>query len=224
MVLTGLAIAGLASGLLSTGYGAYKEHKAVKEREQAQADHRARNEAWYRRNYYEDYLNTVGAQNAMKAYREAWEERTREARARQAITGGTPEQAQAVAEAGGEAMGNLVSNLAAQGADNKRRADEIKLQMDADMYKQDVADAEAKMAAGATLRENGMSLVSNSLQAFGSSGGTRSTGGTTSDGGLVTPPSKTINGRAAVGKENGMNPALWGDSGDSFYSKNRKQW
>lgn len=220
-----LAIAGLASGLLSTGYGVYKEYKAAKEREQAQADQRARNEAWYNRNYYQDYLNTVEAQNALKHYKDAWAERTKEARARQAISGGTPEQAQAVAEAGGEALGNLMGNLAAQGADNKRRADEMKLQMDADLYRQKVADAEAKMAAGATLRENGMSMVGSSLQAFGSgSSATRSGGEVKSGGGIVAPESKTINNRATIGKENGLNPELFDDAGSGFYSKQNKVW
>lgn len=158
------AIIGAAASLAAAGYSAYKQNKSAEEQEKELARQQAQNEAWYNRNYYQDYLNTVEAQNAIKQYRNAWAERTREARARQAITGGTPEQAQAVAEAGGEAMGNMMGNLAAQGERNKSAIDAQKLTMDNNLSQQRSAVAAQKEQAAANMMQNSMNVLSSSLQ------------------------------------------------------------
>ena len=161
-----LGLIGAGVGLASSLYGAHKSAKAAKEQEAELARQRAANEAWYNRNYYQDYLNTVQAQNALKQYRNAWAERTKEARARQAISGGTPEQAQAVAEAGGEAMGNMVGNLAAQGEQNKAAIDAQKLAMDNNLSQQQAAIAEARQQAASNLMSSGASVLTSGLQSL----------------------------------------------------------
>lgn len=164
MSVIGIGSAGV--GLASLLYGAYKDAKSAKEEEAELARGRAASEAWYKRNYYQDYLNTVEAQNALKRVRNAWDERTREARARQAITGGTPEQAQAVVEAGGEAMGETVGNLAAQGQQNRQAIDAQKLAMDNNLSQQAVQIAENKQAAGQQLMAAGAGLMTSGLQSI----------------------------------------------------------
>ena len=139
--MIGTIVTGVAAGVGAL-MSASAQRKAAREQKRALEKQKAAQDAWYKRNYYQDYLNTVGAQNAINRVRKAWSEKTQEARARQAITGGTPEQAQAVAEAGGEAMGELMGNLAAQGEQNKQAIDAQKVAMDANM-----ANAEAEMAA-----------------------------------------------------------------------------
>lgn len=161
-----IGIGGAVLGGLATLYGAHKSAVEAKEQEAELARQRAANEAWYNRNYYQDYLNTVQAQNALKQYRNAWAERTKEARARQAISGGTPEQAQAVAEAGGEAMGNIVGNLAAQGEQNKAAIDAQKLAMDNNLSQQAAQIAEARQQAASNLMSSGASMLTSGLQAM----------------------------------------------------------
>lgn len=158
------AIVGVAGGLASGIFGASQQRKAAREQRRELARQRAANEAWYNRNYYQDYLNTVEAQNALKRYRNAWAEQTQQARARQAVTGGTPEQAQAVAEAGGEAMGNVMGTLAAQGQQNKQAIDAQKLAMDANISQQQAAIAEAEQQASANLINNGIAVATSALQ------------------------------------------------------------
>ena len=158
------AIIGGVAGLAGSLIGAGAQRRAARKQEKELAKHKAANEAWYKRNYYQDYLNTVEAQNALKRVENAWAERTREARARQAVAGGTPEQAVAVAEAGGEAMGDMVGNLAAQGAQNKAAIDAQKLQMDANISAQESALAEAREQAGANLLSNGIGVAASALQ------------------------------------------------------------
>ena len=161
-----IGLIGAGVGLASSLYGAHKSAKSAKEQEAELARQRAANEAWYNRNYYQDYLNTVEAQNALKRVRNAWDERTREARARQAISGGTPEQAQAVAEAGGEAMGETVGNLAAQGQQNKAAIDAQKLAMDTNLSQQAAQIAENRQQAAQQLMAGGASMITSGLQAM----------------------------------------------------------
>lgn len=166
-----IGLIGAGMGLASSLYGAHKSAAEAKKQEEELARQRAAKEAWYNRNYYQDYLNTVQAQNALKQYRNAWAERTKEARARQAISGGTPEQAQAVAEAGGEAMGNMVGNLAAKGQQDKAAIDAQKLAMDANLSQQAAQMAENKQSAASNLMANGANLITSGLQAYGGANG-----------------------------------------------------
>lgn len=152
----------MASGI----FGASQQRKAAREQRRELARQRAANDAWYKRNYYQDYLNTVEAQNALKRYRNAWTEQAQQARARQAVTGGTPEQAQAVAEAGGEAMGNVMGTLAAQGQQNRQAIDAQKLAMDTNLSQQQMAIAEAEQLAGANLINNGIAVATSALQGY----------------------------------------------------------
>ena len=160
------AIAGAVGGLASGIFGAAQQRKAAREQRRQLARQRAANDAWYKRNYYQDYLNTVEAQNALKRYRNAWAEQTQQARARQAVTGGTPEQAQALAEAGGEAMGDMIGNLAAVGQQNRQAIDAQKLAMDANLSQQQAAIAEAEQQAGANLINSGIAVATSALQGY----------------------------------------------------------
>ena len=182
-----IGLIGAGVGLATQLYGAHKSAKAAKEQEAELARQRAANEAWYNRNYYQDYLNTVQAQNALKQYKNAWAERTKEARARQAISGGTPEQAQAVAEAGGEAMGNMVGNLAAQGEQNKAAIDAQKLAMDNNLSQQAAQIAEARQQAASNLMSSGASMLTSGLQAM--------------DGGIGYADKKSVQAVADATKE-----------------------
>ncbi len=154
-----LGVASAASGVAGAIFGSKEQREAAREQRRLLAEQRARNEAWYNRNYYEDYLNSVGAQNAMKRVRDWWSKENRQARARAAVSGGTPEQAAAVAEAGGRAMADTMGNLAAQGEANKRAVDAQKAQMDANVAAQEAAIADARQQAGANLLSNGINLA-----------------------------------------------------------------
>lgn len=161
-----LGAASLASGVAGSIFGSRAQRRAAREQRRQLREQKARNEAWYARNYHEDYMNTVGAQNAMKRVRDWWSKENRQARSRQAVTGGTPEQAIAMAEAGGEAMANTVGNLAAQGEADKRAVDAQKAQMDANVAAQEAAIEDARQQAGANLLNNGVNLMQSGATAM----------------------------------------------------------
>lgn len=171
------------------------------------ARQRAANEAWYKRNHYQDYLNTVEAQNALKRVRNAWDDRTREARARAAITGGTAEQAQAVAEAGGEAMGETVGNLAAQGQQNKAAIDAQKLAMDANLSQQAAQIAANRQAAAQQLMAGGASMITSGLQSMG--GKANKAASPTSPTITATDTAPGAEAAVAAGRETRINPTSY---------------
>lgn len=202
-----MSVIGIGSavlGGLGTLYGAYKDAKSAKQ-EAELARQRAVGEAWYDRNYYQDYLNTVEAQNALKRVRNAWDERTREARARQAITGGTPEQAQAVAEAGGEAMGETVGNLAAQGQQNKAAIDAQKLAMDTNLSQQAAQIAENRQAAAQQLMASGASMITSGLQSMGGKKANKAASPTIT----ATDTAPGAEAAVAAGRETRINPTSY---------------
>lgn len=166
MAISALAIGSAAMGAGSMLSGIFGARRAARRQKRLVEDQKARNEAWYARNYYADSLNSVEAQNALKRVREWWSKENRQARARQAIAGGTPEQAVAVAEAGGSAMADTVGNLAAQGEANKRAIDAQKAQMDAATAAQEGAMEDARQQAGANLIENGAQLAMAGLSSI----------------------------------------------------------
>lgn len=168
-----------AAGLLASGIGAWKSSKANKEMEAKNAqmiqDQTARNEAWYNRNYYQDYLNSVEGQNALRKAREAWAEQNREARARQVISGGTAAQVAAVNEAGARAMGDTIANLAAQGQANKQQVDAMKMNMDNNVAQMEhgamMTKYQNEVNNANNLMKSGMSAVSSGVTNSDAMGG-----------------------------------------------------
>lgn len=170
MAIGTLALISAGVGLAGSALGFAQARKAARERKRELRNQKARQEAWYNRNYYEDYMNGIAAQAAIKRVRDAWAERTQAARARQAVTGGTAEQAEAVAEAGGEALASTAGNLAAIGEQNKRQVDAQKMAMDAEMSAQKGALADVEQQAGMTIAENGINTAVAAAQSLGGTG------------------------------------------------------
>lgn len=84
---------------------------------------RAAEQAWYRRNYYNDYLNSSMARAAIKRVEETLSKNARRNRAYAAIGGATPEYSLAASAEGLRSMDGLMTNLAAAESDRRRNAD-----------------------------------------------------------------------------------------------------
>lgn len=163
-ITLGIAGAGLLTSIGGGILGNSKAKKAERRQRELLRRQRAANEAWYARNYYQDYLNTTEAQNAIRRAKDAWGDRMKEARGRQAITGGTPEQVNQVQEIGAEAMGNTIADLAAQGSAIKRDVDRQKQQMDSEALASDAQIAAAQHEAGRNLTSNAIGAGVAALQ------------------------------------------------------------
>lgn len=161
-------IAGISAGIGALGAlgGMFGSRRAA-EREQRELENRAaKNEAWYHRNYYGDYLNSVEATNAIRRVKDTLAERSQMARARQVVAGGTPEQAVAAEQEYAKSMADVIGNLAAQGEAYKRDVDARKAQMDAEVGGQRQAIASQQQAANASLMGAGLNAVMSGLSQF----------------------------------------------------------
>jgi hypothetical protein len=75
----------------STAAGAIKSANAAKRQRKLLAQMEAENNAWYNKEYYQDYMNRSDAQATMKRVRDFMQRRGQQAQATAAITGATPE-------------------------------------------------------------------------------------------------------------------------------------
>ena len=98
------AILGTAAGLASGIFGGIKSAKAAREQQRLINEQEAKNEAWYNRNYYQNYMDSAEAQAAMKRVENTLKKQTQEARATAAVTGETPEAAIAQQQANNEIL------------------------------------------------------------------------------------------------------------------------
>lgn len=120
MILTGV---NGALGLYSTVKGAIDSRNASKEKKNLLANARAEEDAWYRRNYFGNYLDDSATKAAIKRVENTLRRNNEGERARALITGATPEYSLARNEQGLRYMENVMTNLAANDSSNKRLVD-----------------------------------------------------------------------------------------------------
>ena len=120
MILTGV---NGALGLYSTVKGAIDYRNASKEKKNLLANARAEEDAWYRRNYFGNYLDDSATKAAIKRVENTLRRNNEGERARALITGATPEYSLARNEQGLRSMENVMTGLAANDSANKRFVD-----------------------------------------------------------------------------------------------------
>lgn len=160
--MIGTAI-GIGASLVGGIMGGNKAAKAAKAQQQMIAQQRNKNEAWYNRNYYQNYLDSKEAQSAIKRVEETLRRRNQEAQAMAAVTGATPEAMLAQQENDQKMMGDVVSNLAARGDAIKRQVDAQNQANENALMQQQMAQLQANEAGGTQLLGNSGSLISSAL-------------------------------------------------------------
>lgn len=154
---------GIGASLLGGLFGASKASKAAKAQQRLINDQRAKNEAWYNRNYYQNYLDSSEAKAALKRVEETMRRRNQEAQATAAVTGGTQESVLAQQENDQKLMGDVVNNLAARGDAIKRQVDAQNQANENALMHQQMAQYQANEAGGAQLMGNGLGLIGSAL-------------------------------------------------------------
>lgn len=120
MIMTGI---NGALGLYSTVKGMIDSSEAKKK--QSKLSQAAQNEenAWYRRNYYGNFMDNSASKAAIKRVENTLRRNNAQERARSIITGSTPEMSIARNEQGLRTMENVVNNLAATDGVRKMNVD-----------------------------------------------------------------------------------------------------
>lgn len=148
---------GLASGI----FGGIKSAKAAREQQRLINEQESKNNAWYNRNYYQNYMESAEAQAAMKRVENTLKKQNQEARATAAVMGSTPEAAVAQQQANNEILDNTATGLAAQ-------ATQRKMQVDAANQQNQNAILNARLGQSQTTERGGAQLMSNGLGLIGS--------------------------------------------------------
>lgn len=153
------AVGGLASGIA----GGIKSAKAAKEQQRLIDEQERKNDAWYNRNYYQNYLDSTEAQAAMKRVENTLKKQNQEARATAAITGATPEASVAQQKANNEILDETATGLAAQATARKANVDAVNMQNQNNITQARLGQSSVTEQGNAQLMDNGLGLIGSAL-------------------------------------------------------------
>ena len=116
---------GAGVGLASSLFGGAKASKAARDAERRQREMEAQEDAWYKRRYNEDYLDTAAGQNLVRRAKEFARENWRKAAGAQAVSGGTDAASAMAKEQGNKMIGDTMANISASDTERKAQVDNI---------------------------------------------------------------------------------------------------
>lgn len=170
-----LAGIGAAAGLASSLYGAHSSAKAGKEQnaliaeQQSDLDQqKADNEAWYNKNYYQNYLDSSEAKAAINRVNDTLKDRNAQAKATAAVTGGTQEAVLAQQANDQQALSDTTTGLAANATAKKQAVENAKIQKDSLTTSQQNAITNAQLGLAQQSGSTGSSLIGVGSSLIGS--------------------------------------------------------
>lgn len=193
---------GAGVGLASSIIGGVQASKAARRAEARQREQEAKEEAWYKRRYYEDYVDTAAGQNLVRRAKEFAKERWQKAAGAQAVAGGTDAATAQAKEAGNKMVGDTIANIAATDQQRKAQVDAMHRQAEAQFAQQDIA-RENQRAQNITQASQG---ASNAIMGAAGAIDQASQPQTNLQGGgnksTVAPDTRSV--AASMGAENAM--------------------
>ena len=153
---------GLASGI----FGGIKSAKAAREQQRLINEQESKNNAWYNRNYYQNYMESAEAQAAMKRVENTLKKQNQEARATAAVMGSTPEAAVAQQQANNEILDNTATGLAAQATQRKTQVDAANQQNQNAILNARLGQSQMNEQGSAQLMSNGLGLIGSALSMY----------------------------------------------------------
>ena len=161
----------LLSGILTGLTGGLQLYSGVKRlfggrdrrADRIMANARAAEQAWYKRNYYNDYFNSSMARAAMKRVEDTLKN-SRQNRAYAAVTGATPETTLAQNEQGLNTAESMMTNLAAQESGRRSSVDAQHLQNQSSLYNQELKNLEYDDTGGDPDLIGGLSLIHKAIE------------------------------------------------------------
>lgn len=160
------AILGAVGGLASGIFGGIKSAKAAREQQRLINEQESRNNAWYNRNYYQNYMESAEAQAAMKRVENTLKKQNQEARATAAVMGSTPEAAVAQQQANNEILDNTATGLAAQATQRKTQVDAANQQNQNAILNARLGQSQMNEQGGAQLMSNGLGLIGSAFSMY----------------------------------------------------------
>ena len=152
-----------ALGLYSTVKGLIDSSESKKKQSKLRRDAQNEENAWYRRNYYGNFMDNAASKAAIKRVENTLRRNNEQERARSIITGSTPELSVARNEQGLRTIENVVNNLAAADGNTKRNVDMAHKQNNLALKsaEQQQLSLDERMAKSAA--QSGYNLMQNAL-------------------------------------------------------------
>lgn len=160
MILTGL---NGALGLYSGVKGMLDKNAASKKAKELRNRAKAEEDAWYKRNYYESFIDSTAARAAMKRVENSLRRNNEQNRAHSVIVGATPEYSVARNEQGLRSMENVVTNLAAQDDNRKSQVEAIHRQNKNAFLGSELNDLAMDERMAMAAANNGLNIFQNAL-------------------------------------------------------------
>lgn len=160
------AILGAVGGLASGIFGGIKSAKAAREQQRLINEQESKNNAWYNRNYYQNYMESAEAQAAMKRVENTLKKQNQEARATAAVMGSTPEAAVAQQQANNEILDNTATGLAEQATQRKMQVDAANQQNQNAILNARLGQSQMNEQGGAQLMSNGLGLIGSAFSMY----------------------------------------------------------
>ena len=160
------AILGAVGGLASGIFGGIKSAKAAREQQRLINEQESKNNAWYNRNYYQNYMESAEAQAAMKRVENTLKKQNQEARATAAVMGSTSEAAVAQQQANNEILDNTATGLAAQATHRKVQVDAANQQNQNAILNARLGQSQMNEQGGAQLMSNGLGLIGSAFSMY----------------------------------------------------------
>lgn len=161
-----LGLIGAGIGLASGIFGGIKSAKEAKKQQALINEQEKKNNEWYNRNYYQNYMDTTEAQAAMKRVENTLRRQNEQARATQTVMGGTPELAVAQQQANNEVLADTATGLAAQSTARKANVDAINMQNQNNITQQRIGQSQATEAGNANLMSSGLGIIGSALSLY----------------------------------------------------------
>ena len=152
-----------ALGLYSGLKGVLDKNAASKKARQLRDNAKAEEAGWYRRNYYESFMDNTAAKAAMKRVENSLRQNNRQNRAHSVIMGATPEYSVAANEQGLRSMENMMTSMAAQESDRKSQVEAVHRQNKNAFLNNELSELanDERMATAAA--SNGYNIFQNAL-------------------------------------------------------------
>ena len=155
---------GAGAGLLSSFLGGSAASRAAKEAEKRQRAMEAKEDAWYNRNYYQDYLDTAAGQNLVRRARQMYDRNIKRAQGAAAVSGATDASVQMAKDSANQALGDTMANIAANDTARKSQVDATHMRNQQQFAQMDM-NREMQRAQNIT---NAAQAASNAMMSVGS--------------------------------------------------------
>lgn len=151
---TTLGLIGAGLSAAQNVYGGIKNAQAVKEKEREVENYQTDLDAWYDKNYNQDFLSTNVGKAALERTREQMFDKNKQADNAKVVTGATNEAGLAAKTKNNDMFSDTVNKLAAMGTARQDRVDSINRQQKLGLFNTKMGMHDDDIASAQQFQEN----------------------------------------------------------------------